>query len=99
MKTHVIGMDGCRGGWVVCRLNVETLAVDLIAVARSLADVLEREETTTHIAVDIPIGLPETGLPRQCDLQARRHCLPFESTVKQGIRTMAAEQIRHAMAF
>ena len=29
---------------------------------------------------------------------ADRHCLPFESTVKQGIRTMAAGQIRHAMA-
>ena len=27
------------------------------------------------------------------------HCLPFESTVKQGIRTMAAGQIRQAVAF
>jgi predicted RNase H-like nuclease len=65
-------MDGCRGGWLVCRLGVQSLAIDLIAVARSLADVLACEETATHLAIDIPIGLPEIGLSRHCDLQARQ---------------------------
>ncbi len=72
MKPHVIGVDGCRGGWLVCRLNVETRAIDLLAVAAYFSDILNREKTASHIAIDIPIGLPESGSARRCDLQARR---------------------------
>ena len=79
MGTHVIGMDGCRAGWVICRLKVETLSIDLIAVARSLSDVLGRESTATHIGIDIPIGLPEMGSSRPCDLEARERLTKLRS--------------------
>ena len=72
MNAHVVGINGCRGGWFVCRLNVETRAIDLLAVAARFSQILEREKTATHIAIDIPIGLPEGESPRQCDIQARQ---------------------------
>jgi predicted RNase H-like nuclease len=62
----------CRGGWLVCRLVAGTRAVDLLGVARSISDILERERTATDFAIDIPIGLPEAGSSRKCDVQARQ---------------------------
>lgn len=64
MSKHVIGVDGCRGGWLVCRIDVGTLGVDLIAVVRDLSVVLVREDSATQVAIDIPIGLPEIGCAR-----------------------------------
>lgn len=72
MKSHVVGIDGCRKGWLVCRLDVESKAIDLLAVAKSFLDILEREKTAAYLAIDIPIGLAEAGVPRRCDLEARQ---------------------------
>ena len=72
MGKHVIGINGCRGGWLICRIDVATVAVDLIAAVRHLSEVLEREDSAIKIAIDIPIGLPEIGCARRCDLQARK---------------------------
>ena len=71
MKRHVIGMDGCRGGWLLCRLDVDTLKVDLIAVVPHIQHVLDREVSATHMAIDIPIGLPKVGCSRKADVRAR----------------------------
>ena len=65
--TWVAGLDGCRGGWVVARLETR---------GRTLR--IELAETWAHFdpagialaAVDMPIGLAESG-PRPCDLAAR----------------------------
>jgi predicted RNase H-like nuclease len=66
-----IGVDGCRGGWVVAvadglddgpRFGVVETLEDVVRTAR-----LGR----AHIVVDIPIGLPD-GAPRRCDHEARR---------------------------
>jgi predicted RNase H-like nuclease len=72
MSEHVVGVNGCHGGWLVCRLNIATGAVDLLATAATFAQIVEREETARYIAIDIPIGLPEPGASRRCDLEARR---------------------------
>lgn len=72
MSEHVVGIDGCRGGWLVCRIAVVTTALDLIAVVPRVRDVLNREPSASHIAIDIPIGLPEVGCSRQVDREARR---------------------------
>src|SRR4051795_3895495 len=72
MSEHVVGVDGCRGGWLVCRFNLAAETIDLLTVTTSFAQILEREKIACCIAVDIPIGLPEPGSARRCDVEARR---------------------------
>src|SRR4051812_10736988 len=72
MSKHVIGIDGCRGGWLICRINVVTAEIDLVAFVRQLREVVDSEDSATHIAIDIPIGLPEAGRSRKVDREARK---------------------------
>lgn len=52
-----------------------------VSVDASFDDVVARlDHGVTHIAVDMPIGLPEAG-PRACDVAARRLLGPRRSTV------------------
>jgi predicted RNase H-like nuclease len=64
----LVGVDGCRGGWIAVidetgRLNSRIFADWLQLVAEL--------QLATLIGVDIPIGLPEKG-SRTCDVEARR---------------------------
>ena len=63
---RVIGVDGCRGGWLAATVDdagvVWSWTRDIAAVLRARADA---------VAVDIPIGVPESG-SRTCDVDARR---------------------------
>ncbi|HEY3528237.1 MAG TPA: DUF429 domain-containing protein [Nocardioides sp.] len=68
----VLGVDGCRAGWVgvlVAGTTAEALVApaikDLVETART------RQPDLAVVAVDIPIGLPDRGR-RRADLQARR---------------------------
>ncbi len=65
---HVLGVDGCRKGWIAVELTGEgpPLAHFLthIAEAEDLAPAAEL------IAIDIPIGFPRR-YPRQADVEAR----------------------------
>ncbi len=72
MSKNVIGIDGCRGGWLVCRIAVRTTEIDLVAVVDRIDYVLDREASAGHIGVDIPIGLPQVGCARKVDGAARR---------------------------
>lgn len=67
---NICGADGCRGGWFRIVRNLDTGAVswNLCPTAR---DLVRGQPVPELIAVDIPIGLPESG-PRLCDLEARR---------------------------
>lgn len=63
----VAGIDGCRGGWLMVRLDTASrqISVDLAPSWRDL--------DFSHlalVAVDMPIGLADRG-PRACDLAAR----------------------------
>jgi predicted RNase H-like nuclease len=70
---RLIGVDGCKGGWVTATSD-ESLTHLHFGLAGSFAEVLRcAEGTAALIAVDIPIGLPDSG-PRACDVEARR-CL------------------------
>ena len=63
-----VGVDGCRGGWVVARWTAR--GVD----ARVVPDFREvMEPSASAIAVDIPIGLLDAPAPggRACDRAAR----------------------------
>lgn len=68
--TVVRGVDGCRAGWVVITRDTATgaLSWQVCADAAELIDARPRAQVT---AIDIPIGLPDSG-PRACDRAARQ---------------------------
>lgn len=76
-----LGVDGCRGGWVVAERPARQGAPVALRLARSFAEVLER--TDASIAVDMPVGLPEGPrvAHRDCDREARALLGARRSTV------------------
>jgi predicted RNase H-like nuclease len=64
------GVDGCKGGWIIISRDLESGAVTTELVP-SGCDLIYRALEDDVIALDIPIGLMDSG-PRQCDLLARR---------------------------
>lgn len=72
--TWVLGVDGDRGGWVGALLPVAGAGLVQIVSGRELETLVERARSQVDlvlVAVDTPIGLPDTG-PRQADVLARR---------------------------
>jgi predicted RNase H-like nuclease len=64
----MVGVDGCRGGWIAVidedgRLNARVFA--------DWSQLMTELSRATLIGVDIPIGLPGKG-SRACDVEARR---------------------------
>jgi predicted RNase H-like nuclease len=66
---NVLGVDGCRAGWVAFRVDVPSLttSVELLALPEVLK---KRPDELSCIAIDIPIGLLDG--PRACDKAARK---------------------------
>ena len=68
---ELIGVDGCRGGWVIATSDAGFSRLTF-AVVNDLEPVIARAERGAGvIGIDIPIGLGDSG-PRACDLEARR---------------------------
>ncbi|MFN7162801.1 MAG: DUF429 domain-containing protein [Fimbriimonadales bacterium] len=69
----VIGVDGCRGGWLAVALEVGTYALQAQVYMR-FAAILDAYPDAQAVAVDMPIGLWESGRARMrpCDALARR---------------------------
>jgi predicted RNase H-like nuclease len=63
----IAGVDGCRGRWLAAVAS-EAGAIDwrLVPAFRDLYD----DTALSVIAIDVPIGLPESGV-RACDVAAR----------------------------
>ena len=68
--TTVCGVDGCRAGWMAVFHDLERAEL-WWRVAPSLNAIASCTPRPEVIAVDVPIGLPDTG-SRACDLEARR---------------------------
>lgn len=69
------GVDGCRGGWVAVSLKLADSEASLtLRVYPCFAALLEALVDAEAVAVDMPIGLHETGRarPRPCDVVARK---------------------------
>jgi predicted RNase H-like nuclease len=67
----VMGVDGCRSGWVGAVLRGSTFEVLVAADIRALVVAArEREPDLRVVGVDIPIGLPDDGA-RTTDVLAR----------------------------
>jgi predicted RNase H-like nuclease len=71
VNDYVVGVDGCRSGWLVCRYQPDVSEISF-SVHQTFAAILEDEAQARVIAVDIPIGLTEDGRSRRCDLEARK---------------------------
>lgn len=80
--SHVAGVDGCRGGWVVVRTGPRAGSRSSLEVLPALEPLLAevRDGRIDTVCIDMPIGLPESG-PRACDTDARRLLGPRRSTV------------------
>jgi predicted RNase H-like nuclease len=67
MRTRVAGVDGCPAGWLrIERLRSGALDAQVLSTGALVADAHE----FTCLAIDIPIGLPDTGA-RTADRRAR----------------------------
>jgi predicted RNase H-like nuclease len=67
---HVVGVDGCPGGWIAIEYDLTDQAISPRIFA-SFTELIENYPRAACIAVDIPIGLAE-GTPRPCDIAARK---------------------------
>ena len=67
------GIDGCRGGWLVARVvegNEPGLHPEFFIRTNLQPIFAEARKGVAVVAIDIPIGIPETG-ERHCDISAR----------------------------
>ncbi|RMH28000.1 MAG: DUF429 domain-containing protein [Planctomycetota bacterium] len=69
MGSTVIGIDGCRAGWVVCTLDRDGVAT--LRIEPDLARAVGSAPYADLALVDMPIGLVERGV-RAADLAAKR---------------------------
>jgi predicted RNase H-like nuclease len=66
---HIVGVDGCKTGWVAIREELASGAIEWRVAAR-FRDFVLTDLPPRVLAVDIPIGLPDMG-SRECDRRAR----------------------------
>src|SRR4051812_45758928 len=68
---RLIGIDGCKAGWVVATSNEHLQRLDFTIVP-DLHDVFDQaRQGEAYVIIDIPIGLSD-GQPRACDIEARK---------------------------
>jgi predicted RNase H-like nuclease len=77
-SARVTGVDACRGGWVAVELDGSQPAA--VRVAASLASLLAGCQPGRVVAIDMPLGLAESGW-READLLARGLLGPRRSSV------------------
>ena len=65
---NVVGIDGCRGGWLVASADGARVLRELTLLGFEI------------VGIDMPIGLID-GPPRACDVEARRYLRPRGSSV------------------
>jgi predicted RNase H-like nuclease len=66
----VVGVDGCRAGWVCFQVDLQSRRTDVTVLA-NIGELIAAQPRPRLVAIDIPIGLPLRG-PRACDIAARR---------------------------
>lgn len=79
MSAYVIGIDGCRSGWLTCSLQLKSRQLQF-RIFQKFDEILATHQRAKFIAVDIPIGLRDDGLQRLCDVEARRLLAPKRSS-------------------
>jgi len=74
-----LGVDGCRAGWLVVSHVGGEYRAELV---QNFSELMQRHGDASRIFIDIPIGLPHSGMPkRPCDALARKLLGPRASSV------------------
>ena len=92
----VLGVDACPGGWVGVLLHHDLRAQ--VFVARTITELVDLVGETTRVgvvAIDIPIGLPDTT-GRAADAEARRVLVGKSSSVFSTPTRAALEAATYA---
>jgi predicted RNase H-like nuclease len=77
---YIVGVDGCRAGWVAVILNLDSGYET--EIFPTFGDLWQALPDPVQILVDIPIGLLEdSGKERRCDKEARALLSPHGSSV------------------
>lgn len=99
MSIPVLGVDGCRAGWVGALLHGSTYDV-LVAqdVATLVAEARGREPGLAIVGIDIPIGLPDDRTRRADGLARSRLPVGRKSSVFPTPSRAAVEQTTHPEA-
>jgi len=80
-QTCYLGLDGCRGGWAVARIESHKDSVHL-SIARTLESLRVNLLCSPRAFIDIPIGLKNGGAAeRDCDSEARKVMASRKSSV------------------
>lgn len=66
---RLAGVDGCKGGWVAVVKGGEGIHARICSTGAELHALFDE---SVIVAIDVPIGLAESG-PRACDHHARRY--------------------------
>lgn len=69
----VVGVDGCRAGWVAVTRSLADPATAAAVCVASFAELLALTPRPVIVAIDVPIGLPDRGVKggRLCDAAVR----------------------------
>ena len=94
MSERVLGVDGCRGGWVGVVLDGIHARV---FTGRTIAEVVAWAGGIRVVGIDIPIGLPDAGT-RRSDALARAELGARRSTIFVTPVRAALDQHVHADA-
>jgi predicted RNase H-like nuclease len=94
-QVEVLGVDGCRAGWVGVRWDGE--AVAQVGVAATIAELLETVGPVGLVAIDIPLVLP-TDVPRGAEREARRRLPGRASSVFNSPAASAVDATDYAEA-
>ena len=75
----MIGLDGCKGGWVACEITKTKLSLHYI---EDLFQFFNHHPPTT-LVVDMPFILPVSidGYPRDCDISAKKRLGKAHSSI------------------
>ena len=97
----VVGVDGCKGGWVAVRLFGQ--GEHEVKIFPNIEQLLSYHHAVNLILVDIPIGLPEGPEGRECDPEARafiRHLYRsvFRTPCRQTCEQVASDPKNHDKA-
>jgi predicted RNase H-like nuclease len=66
---RVLGIDGCKGGWIYIGLGKSEPSFGVI---NSIKELTALQEDDALYFIDIPIGLIDEGAERECDRLSRR---------------------------
>jgi predicted RNase H-like nuclease len=94
---HVLGVDACKAGWVGIALADGAPRAYFATQIGELVSRAEQDAQIEIVAIDMPIGLPDSG-SRQADILARRAVGPRRSSVFTTPVRAAFQSVDHPSA-